>query len=134
MNITLKIILICILAWFVAQLIKIVYYSTKDKKLNLKVLFSDGGFPSAHSSTVSALTTTIAIVDGFSLLFVISFIFSVIVIRDATSIRREAGKHAVLLNKILKEKKLKEDLGHGWMDAIFGIIIGFIISIMFFMF
>ena len=137
-----------IAAWFVAQFIKMIITLIKEKKFKpTLMLFSCGGMPSSHTSTVSALFTSSAIVHGLgSFEFAVSFIFAMVVVTDALGVRREAGKHAKILNKIMEElfsgnstrseRALKELVGHTpfqvAMGALVGIctavIIGFIIG------
>ena len=59
-------ILVSMLSWAVAQLIKAVLYAVKYKTFKLERLFGSGGMPSSHSSTVCALVITIYRMDGFS--------------------------------------------------------------------
>ncbi|MCK4489718.1 MAG: divergent PAP2 family protein, partial [Anaerolineales bacterium] len=67
-------------------------------------------------------------------------ILAMIVIYDATGIRREAGRQAVLINTIIEEiakgklaqhKRLKEVLGHTPGEAILGTLLGLGISLIF---
>lgn len=123
-------------SWFVAQLLKVIIYWIIYKKLSFERLFGDGGMPSGHSATVSSLAVMCALVCGTgSVAFAIAAILAVIVCHDATGVRRETGKQAVLLNELVKafevlgedklpEVKLKEFVGHTPVQVIFGILIG----------
>jgi hypothetical protein len=60
-----------------------------------------------------------------------------IVIYDATGIRRQAGKHAEIINTMildlasghpLQEEKLREVLGHTPLEALAGMLMGLAIS------
>jgi len=60
-----------------------------------------------------------------------------VVIYDATGIRRQAGKHAALINAMiqdlaaghpLKEEQLREVLGHTPLEALAGTILGLVIA------
>ena len=94
-----------IVAWLVAQILKIFTGVYRDRRVNLTVLlFSTGGMPSSHSATVLGLTTASALQEGFgSTTFAISAILSIIVIIDACGVRYETGKQSKMLNKIVKE-------------------------------
>ena len=122
------------LAWFSAQVIKVIYYFVVDKEIDLYHFLEAGGMPSAHSATVSALTISIGLVYGWhSPLFAIAIVLALIVMYDATGVRREAGRQALLLNKMVEEiyasdgekiKKLKELIGHTPLEVIIGSVIG----------
>lgn len=131
-----------VIAWFAAQLIKVILVSFSSKKIDMSRFVGSGGMPSSHSSTVCALSTAIGFTDGFSSsLFSLSVIMALIVMYDAAGVRRAAGQQARILNKIIedwgkassaeKEKKLKELLGHTpkevFAGAVLGIAIGLII-------
>src|SRR5699024_4442443 len=56
------------------------------------------------TAAVTALTTSIGLIEGFdTTLFAASFIFSVIIMFDASGVRRQAGKHAELLNELVRD-------------------------------
>lgn len=130
-------------AWFIAQFYKVVSSLFIEKKFNIRRLWETGGMPSSHSSTVSALTTTIGLAYGISSpLFAISIIFSGIVMYDAAGIRRAAGKHAGIINVLLDkfslkigekihDEKLKELLGHTPFEVLIGSALGIIVAILF---
>ncbi|MBU0686453.1 MAG: divergent PAP2 family protein [Candidatus Margulisbacteria bacterium] len=125
-------------AWFAAQVIKVFYYWIVDKEFDILHFFEAGGMPSAHSATVSALTIAVGLVYGWdSPLFAISVVLALIVMYDATGVRREAGRQALLLNKMVEEiyasdgdkiKKLKELIGHTPLEVIVGATIGVVIA------
>jgi len=50
--------------------------------------------PSAHSSTVTALTLALYFYEGFTNLFLVSLVFSLIVIRD-TMLRPKDHRHEI---------------------------------------
>ena len=118
-------------SWFVAQVLKTVLHLIIYKKLNFERLFGDGGMPSGHSATVSSLATICGLTYGFGgIEFAISGILAVIVCHDATGVRRETGKHAEVLNHLLKSLEtgepmdLKELVGHTPLQVFMGILIG----------
>jgi hypothetical protein len=128
-----------------AQFVKVPLYFIAHKRLNLALLFSTGGMPSSHSAAVAALSTAVAIEEGLgSTYFAISVIISTIVMFDAAGIRRHAGTHAVVINRLVedfnalieemkdwkvkenreKEDKLKELLGHQPSEVFIGMWLG----------
>lgn len=126
-------------AWLVAQILKTIIYAVVNKSLDFQRLFGDGGMPSGHSATVTALATTAAIDYGFaSPVFAVSFILAIIVMHDAMGVRLEAGKHAKAINELMvlfdsdidPEQKLQEFLGHTPLQVLFGAILGFLIALL----
>jgi len=128
--------LICAMAaWALAQGLKMILFSILEKRISWQRLIETGGLPSAHSALVTGLTTGVGIHEGFqTTAFAISMVFSLIVMYDALSLRREAGKHADILNELLllhtirdafKEREaLKELLGHTPLEVLAGAILG----------
>ena len=126
-------------AWAAAQIIKTFLYAAVHKKLDIHRLFGDGGMPSGHSATVTAMATTAALEYGFaSPLFAITAIIGIVVMHDAMGVRREAGKHAKVLNDLLAslsedtppEDVLKEFLGHTPLQVCFGALLGFGVALL----
>ena len=132
---------IALCAWFAAQIIKIVIEFFRSKKIRLSLIMSSGGMPSSHSSFVVAVTTTIGLTEGFdSPLFALGAIVSMIIMYDASGVRRAAGNQAKVINDILAsienngiklDKKLKEMLGHTPIEVACGAILGIVIAIIF---
>lgn len=128
-------------AWLLAQVIKMIISSIINKKFSLGWLFSDGGMPSGHSATVSSLATFTLLQRGpGSFEFAIAMILAVIVCHDATGVRQETGKQAVLLKEIIEsfevlttkklpELKLKEYVGHTPVQVFAGISLGVIMAL-----
>ena len=52
--------------WFLAQLIKMISCFLRSGKLDFSYLMSTGGMPSAHTSMVCSLATSIGLHEGFS--------------------------------------------------------------------
>lgn len=121
-----------ITAWMSAQVAKAIIYAIVNKNFDIKRLFGDGGMPSGHSATVTSLAVITGLVKGFSSFeFAAAFILATIVCHDATGVRREAGRHAVLLNEIIKsfdiiysKTKLNEFIGHAPVQVAVGMLIG----------
>lgn len=128
-----------LIAWFVAQSVKMTAHFVATKKIDFRYLVSTGGMPSAHSAMVSALTTSVAFTSGMSSpLFAVTVAFAGVVMFDAQSVRRAAGLQASLLNQILDElfrdhhlsqQKLKELLGHTRVEVGFGMLVGILVGL-----
>ncbi|MBP3436893.1 MAG: divergent PAP2 family protein [Clostridia bacterium] len=130
-----------LLAWFIAQLLKILITAIQDKKFDFVKFWSSGGMPSSHSSTVCALATACAYVYGHvSPYFAISAILAVVVMYDAAGVRRAVGEQAKVLNFInatsvedgepgIMQKALKELIGHTPLQVVFGALLGILMGI-----
>ena len=130
---------VTVLAWFVAQVLKVILVFWTDRKLDLERFVGSGGMPSSHSATVCALTMCIARTQGVeSPIFAVSLMFSLIIMVDAAGVRRAAGQQASVLNKMLEnwysndqefsEIELKELLGHTPFQVAVGATIGMLIG------
>jgi len=131
-------------AWFFAQFIKsliaVVRFRSKMAKrdLLLTLIWTTGGMPSSHSAVVSALTTAVGFREGFaSPLFIVSFFFSFMAIRDALGVRQAAGNQARALNQIIEDlnsrhgsshKAVKEIHGHKGPEVIVGCLLGIFLA------
>ena len=128
-----------LLAWAAAQIIKTILYAAVHRQIDIHRLFGDGGMPSGHSATVTAMATTAALEYGLdSPIFAITAIFGIVVMHDAMGVRREAGKHAEVLNNLIAslnqdvppEEVLKEFLGHTPLQVCFGALLGFGVALL----
>lgn len=133
-----------VVGWLTAQLLKTAIDAYFNHGINWERMTGSGGMPSSHSSTVVALATAAAIQYGpESPYFSIACVFAIVVMYDATGVRRETGKQAVILNKMLTdnpfnwkpeevEKKLKEYVGHTPLQvgagAVLGLIVAFVVA------
>lgn len=128
------------LAWFIAQLFKFVLALKHGvNRQAFQRFWASGGFPSSHSSAVTALATACGIKYGFdSAYFAIAAVFALVIIYDAFTLRQEAGKHAEVLNCIMEDmylkrkieaKHLKELLGHTRFEVFFGFLLGIAVAI-----
>ena len=130
-------------AWFLAQTLKIPIHYLSNKEWRLALFFESGGMPSSHSTLVSCTALLTGLYEGFhSATFAIALTLAVIVIYDATHVRREAGYHAERLNYLfaellqghpLKEDALREVIGHTPTQVFGGAILGFTIAIIFYL-
>lgn len=127
----------------IAQIIKFIIESVKNKKINIeRLLNGNGGMPSSHTSFTFSLAMCIGFKEGFDTsLFAISFIFACIVAYDAFNVRLESGKQAVAINLLVESifggnkkssiKHLKEELGHKPMEVLMGVFLATLISFIF---
>jgi hypothetical protein len=122
-------------AWTVAQGLKMILFSVLERRFYWRRLIDTGGLPSAHSAFVTGLATGVAIADGLhSSQFAIAFVLALVVMYDAMSLRREAGKHADVLNELLllsfirdafrEREALKELIGHTPLEVVAGAALG----------
>jgi acid phosphatase family membrane protein YuiD len=128
-----------VVAWLIAQVIKVIEDSARHRRLDLRRLASAGGMPSSHTALVVSLTTVIGSKRGInSPEFALSAIFSVVVMYDATGVRRAAGRQAAVLNRIIddlfhqegiKEERLRELIGHTPVEVIAGGLLGFLVAV-----
>ena len=107
--ITNKILIGGLFGWASAQILKTIIFLMVHKKLQLERLFGDGGMPSGHSATVSAVALLTGYECGFnSPIFAVAAIMAIIVMHDAMGVRLETGKQAKAINEMtefLERKK-----------------------------
>lgn len=135
-----NIIIASVCAWALAQFIKVLIGLITKRQIDLRYFVSTGGMPSAHSATVSALATAVAMVEGISsVAFGISVILAVIVMYDAAGVRQSVGRQSIILNRIIAELRdrrpiaeLEHDLrvfiGHTPFQVIVGSTMGIILA------
>ena len=133
--ITNKVLVISFCVWVVAQLVKVFITLVREKRLDLGYLVASGGMPSAHSAVVSALATSVAMLQGLgSVAFGIAAILAIVVMYDAAGVRQSVGQQAAVLNRIMEElrfkriaeleRDLRELIGHTPFQVIAGGILG----------
>lgn len=137
---------VAVIAFFTAQTAKFLLSWAVEKKPRLSRLVGDGGMPSGHSATVTALSAAIGYTVGFGTpLFALSLIFAIVVMHDAKGVRRETGKQAIsilllfdTINKLLKakdkieqEEELKTLVGHSPLQVFFGAVLGVIVVVLY---
>jgi acid phosphatase family membrane protein YuiD len=130
-----RVLLVALVACFIAQALKLVIELVKNQKLNMSVLVTTGGMPSAHSALVTALAAGVGQSLGWaSPEFALAVVFAIIVMYDAAGVRQAAGKQARILNQMIAElfdekhefsqDRLKELLGHTPVQVIAGSALG----------
>lgn len=126
--------LIALISGFLAQTAKIVVEAVVHRRWKPGLLFANGGMPSSHAATVTALSLVIGHREGYdSSLFSLVLIFSIFVVFEATGLRQEIGKQAELLNDLMDSalsgeriegERLRELIGHTWAEVAVGIAFG----------
>lgn len=132
------------LSWLVSQIFKVIINLIIERKVVWERFFGDGGMPSGHSATVFCLAVLSGYYCGFdSVIFAITMILAIIVMHDATGVRREAGKHAASIKEIaealnqlfvnkdaqIKTDKLKLLVGHSKLQVFFGAVVGLVVAL-----
>ncbi len=128
-----------ILAWAMAQIIKFIITLITKRKLDWRHILSSGGMPSSHSAFVCACAAAMGYMYGWaSPAFTVAAVLAIVVMYDASNVRRAAGEQAKILNYIMDHwtemkpalfgKELKEFLGHTpfqvFMGGLLGIAVG----------
>ena len=119
-----------------AQLLKVIFNLFSEGELKFGVVLQTGGMPSSHSALISSLSAGIGWELGFdNPIFALSVGVSLIVMYDASGIRRSAGMQAIEINNISRELDknkeifLKESLGHTKLEVIVGSLLGPLIAL-----
>ena len=134
-----RVLIAALLAWALAQGLKMPVEYARTRRWNWALLLRAGGMPSSHSSLVTALAHGIGLLAGYdSAMFAIAVVVAMVVIYDATGIRRQSGLHAEVINALVRdlleghpmrhEKQLREVLGHSPLEAIVGIFLGLAVA------
>ena len=136
MRITGNVLIGCsLIAWFLAQVIKVILELLVNRTFDVRRFVSSGGMPSSHSALVVACTTAAARTEGLaSPLFGVCVVFSLVVMYDACNVRRSAGDTAKLVNQLLRhvERLTAEDfaddlkiiMGHTPFQVAVGAVLG----------
>ena len=127
-----------LVAWLMAQIIKMPLNYFYTRKWNWALLLTTGGMPSSHSSLMTGTVFAIGLYYGFNNpVFALGVAITMIVTYDAGGVRRQAGIHAqrinVLFGELLQghpvsEKDLREVLGHTPLEVMGGILLGLVVA------
>ena len=136
------ILLAAAIAWTLSQLSKTIIHLIINKRLVWERLLGDGGMPSSHSATVTAVAVTTGLRCGWdSPLFAIAAILALIVMHDAMGVRQETGKQAKVINSMVElinsmgrgeltpEETLKEFVGHTRRQVVVGALLGAVVAL-----
>ena len=131
------------LSWALAQIIKTIIHLITTKKFVPERLIGSGGMPSCHSAAVCALVTSLIINEGVgSYLVAIAGLLAIVVMYDATGVRRETGNQAKVLNEFIdlfkkngseisNDDRLKEFVGHSPLQVLCGAILGICFALLY---
>ena len=138
-----------ILACVIAQLLKPVCSYLITGEWHPGLAFASGRMPSSHSALVSSLCLSVGLVEKFSsTLFAVTLAFSLIICFDAANVRYYAGQNISLTRKLIDDltalgqlkvndpiyqKKLKDVLGHTYLEVLAGIILGLLVSYIYYL-
>ena len=125
--------------WILAQVLKIPIDYFQERRWNWALFFAAGGMPSSHSALVTSTAAAVGLYYGFdNPLFGVAVALAMIVVYDATGIRRQAGMQAqkinILVEELLKghpvsQEHLREVLGHTPLEALGGVLLGFVTAL-----
>lgn len=121
------IVLMVVTAWVAAELIKFFIDCSLNKRPNARIFLSYGGFPSAHSTLVSALCTSILLVQGLSVSFLVSLVLAAVVIRDTITLRQYIDKNSRHIRELSNHSIEIDYISHSIIEIIVGIAIGVIV-------
>lgn len=135
-----KVFITTLIAWVIAQAIKVIIGVVKQKRFDFRWLIGTGGMPSSHVAGASCLAASVGFQEGFNTVyFAIAASFAIVVMFDAQGVRRATGKQARILNKIMEdiywqgkidETRLRELVGHTPVEVIIGFLLGIVIAIL----
>lgn len=129
-------------AWLLSQIAKLVIHLIIHKRLVWERLLGDGGMPSSHSATVTAVAVTAGLRCGWdSPIFAVAAVLALIVMHDAMGVRQETGKQARVINDMVElinsmgrgeltlEETLKEFVGHTRRQVVVGAVFGGVVAL-----
>ena len=126
-----------LLSCLIAQFFKIIFNFISTGKIRFGIMFETGGMPSSHSALITGATSGIGFQLGFdSSIFALAIAISLIVMYDASGVRKSAGIQAAEINKLSKklnnnsQVELKETLGHTKFEVMVGSFLGPLITLL----
>ncbi len=122
----------------ITQLIKVLTDLIKGN-FNFSSLYKYGGMPSGHTAFVASALTMTWFTEGWnSPIFALTILLSIIVIRDAVSLRAYMGQHSKIINRLIRELPdekeysypiLEERIGHTPLQVLAGFATGIILTV-----
>lgn len=126
------------IGWFLAQVLKIPIDYFLHRRWDWASFFAAGGMPSSHSALVTSAALAAGLYHGFdSAIFALAVAIAMVVVYDATGVRRQAGMQAqkinVLVAELLKghpinQQQLREVIGHTPLETIGGVLLGLVVA------
>ena len=141
-----QILTVSLLGWFVAQVLKTIINFVLLGRFQLERMWGDGGMPSAHSATVTAMVIATARSEGIhSAIFAVAAVVAIITMHDAMGVRHETGEQAKVLNQMIEEwidiseknapflqnMHLKEMVGHTPLQVMAGMVVGVVVGFLY---
>jgi uncharacterized protein len=127
------------ISWILAQALKIPLDLIQSRHWNWALFFAAGGMPSSHSALVTSTAMAVGLHYGFdNPVFGVATAMAMVVVYDATGIRRQAGMQAQKINILVEEllqghpisqEHLREVLGHTPLEAIGGVFLGLVVAL-----
>ena len=126
-----------LLSCLIAQFFKIVFNFFSSGEIRFGIMFETGGMPSSHSALITGAASGVGYQSGFnSSIFALAVAIALIVMYDASGVRKSAGIQAAEINRLSKkidpksdELLLKETLGHTKIEVIVGSLLGPLITL-----
>ena len=125
-----------LLSCLLAQFLKIIFNFFSTGEIKFGIMFETGGMPSSHSALITGATSGIGFEFGFdNPIFALAIAVSLVVMYDASGVRKSAGIQASEINKLSKildpksELNLKETLGHTKLEVVVGSFLGPLITL-----
>ena len=125
-----------LLSCLFAQFFKIIFNFFSTGKIRFGIMLETGGMPSSHSALITGTTSGIGLQLGFdNPIFALAIAISLIVMYDASGVRKSSGIQAAEINKLSKtldpksKVALKETLGHTKFEVIVGSLLGPLITL-----
>ncbi len=136
-----------ILSALIAQILKPIIHYISKHEWKPSLVKASGGMPSSHSALVTALALSVGIQEHFSsTIFAVTLTFAVVVIYDAANVRYYSGQNIKVTQQLVKDVqdnlhtrfqspiysiKLKDVLGHKWVEVVAGMFLGAMIALLF---
>jgi len=134
----LSFVIIPLIVLITSQALKLLTDGIKGNFDLKNMLISYGGMPSSHTSFSVSIATLVGLRQGVdSALFAVALVFTLLVIRDATSFRNLLGRQAHIFNKYIDSlpkkdkaglKRFREKMGHTYMEVLGGLIWGVVLT------
>jgi hypothetical protein len=122
------------LAWLTAGCLKFLINSVKARRWAFGQI-GYGGLPSNHSAIVASTAALIALREGIGHpAFGVAVTLAFIVMLDASSLRRQVGRQAAVINRIASTMPqeelplLRERMGHTGLEIVAGVLTGIAVS------
>ncbi len=122
-----------VLGFMTAQTLKYVLASKREK--SWRQFFRSGSMPSSHTAVVVGLATVIYAHEGFTELFAVVAVLTMITVYDALVARRSIGEQGTALLRLLEKSSFAKDplprvaLGHKPREVLVGAALGIVLGI-----